>query len=260
MTDRRPEWMRALRRLVRNSAPVDPAVPVSTFGTVRGLNPLRVALDTDPATTLNYEPPCLEYPTAIGQRFWAQTYGRQVVIIGISKAAPDLPVGSAGIWSGPVGKEPQLPWMLMEGQLLPRSEYPELSALYGSTFPGSNATHVALPNATGRTVVHREAGSSQFGTIGQHFGSKDETLTVVQMPSHTHTQDPHAHPVRYRQSSAGAGSSLHFLRRNAASDDYDGTDSDAAMSVTATNKNTGGGQSHNNIQPSLTLRYMVKVR
>lgn len=151
MTDRRPEWMRALRRLVRNSAPANPAAPAPTFGTVRGLNPLRVALDTDPATTLNYEPPCLDYPTFVGQRVWVQTYGRQVVVVGVSKSAPDLPVGSGGIWTAPV--DPPMPWMLAEGQLLLRAEYPELSALYGNTFTGSTATHVALPDARSHNTV-----------------------------------------------------------------------------------------------------------
>ena len=248
MVDSRPQWLAALRKLAASAVPEDvrdnpPVVP--TFGTVRSLDPLRIALDSDPATTLPYAPACLDFPTFVGQRVWVQTYGRQVVVVGVSKASPDLPVGTGALWSGPVGKDPQMPWMLMEGQLLHRSEYPELSALYGSTFPGSTATYVALPDARGRTAVHRESGDSQFGTIGQHFGEKDETLTVDQMPSHTH--DLRADSGSPSGTYAGAKMTWDLAYPDSAVEHY------AVMS-------SGGGQPHNNIQPSLTLRYMVKVR
>ena len=251
MVDSRPQWLAALRKLAASAVPEDvrdnpPVVP--TFGTVRSLDPLRIALDSDPATTLPYAPACLDFPTFVGQRVWVQTYGRQVVVVGVSKASPDLPVGTGALWAGPVGKDPQMPWMLMEGQLLPRADYPELSALYGSTFPGSTTTYVALPDARGRTAVHREAGAPQFGTIGQHFGAKEHTLTTDQIPSHTHGPGTGATNFWGGDPSSG-GSEGTWTPTNATK--VAGVDRTGA---------TGGGQPHNNIQPSLTLRYMVKVR
>lgn len=118
MTDRRPEWMRALRRLARNSAPANPAA-VPTFGTVRSLNPLRVALDTDPSTTLNYEPPCLDYPTFVGQRVWVQTYGRQVVVVGVLKSAPAwIPLYLVGGWHPYPESEWQSPQYRKDGSVV----------------------------------------------------------------------------------------------------------------------------------------------
>lgn len=91
MVDSRPQWLAALRKLAASAVPEDvrdnpPVVP--TFGTVRSLDPLRIALDSDPATTIPYAPACLEYPTAVGQRIMAQSWGRQVVVLGILKSAP----------------------------------------------------------------------------------------------------------------------------------------------------------------------------
>ena len=90
MTDIRPQWMKALQRLIGNTPSIprgDSSHPM--FGTVKQLNPLRITLDNDPVTWLNYAPPVVNtYPTAIGQRVWADTYGRQVVIVGCVVAPP----------------------------------------------------------------------------------------------------------------------------------------------------------------------------
>lgn len=239
MVDSRPQWLAALRKLAASAVPEDvrdnpPVVP--TFGTVRSLDPLRIALDSDPATTIPYAPACLDFPTFVGQRVWVQTYGRQVVVVGVSKAAPDLPVGTGGLWSGPVGKEPPSPWMLAEGQLLRRTDYPELSALYGSTFSGSNATYVALPDARGRTAVHLESGSPSFGTIGATPGEEDHQLVMTELP---------LYDLWLSSSSFGPGL---------------GSAINPGSVYGVHTLNSGGNQPHNNVQPSLTLRYMIKVR
>lgn len=248
MADSRPQWLAALRKLAASAVPEDvkdnpPVVP--TFGTVRSLDPLRIALDSDPSTVLPYAPACLDFPTFVGQRVWVQTYGRQVVVVGVSKAAPDIPVGTGSLWTGPVGKEPPPPWMLAEGQLLRRTEYPELSALYGSTFTGSNATYVALPDARGRTVAGRKSGSSLWGVVGGTPGAETHTLTVDEMPTHTHD-------IR-----VDTGTSSGWLA--AARFSWGQPYPDSAVDPYAV-RPSGGGQPHNNVQPSLTLRYMVKVR
>ncbi len=93
------------------------------------------------------------------------------------------------------------------------------------------------------------------GTVG---GEASHTLTVNEMPSHTHTQNPHCHSVRAKGFNGTSNTNGYYmLRRNESGDGYDTVDSDAAMNATATNQNTGGSASHNNMPPYLVV-YMWK--
>lgn len=249
MTDLRPAWMRSLRKLIASTpSPPDPDRVQPTFGTVRSLNPLRIALDSDPAYTLPYSPPALDYPTFVGQRVWVQTYGRRVVIVGVSKSAPDLPVGTVSVWAGMESVAPPMPWMVMEKQALLRSEYPELFGIIGTTFGAPDSSRFYLPETRGKVIAGRHnAGETQFDTIGKIFGSLSETLTVGQMPAHTHKSVRHA----YIANQGWDGATRTALP---AMDNFGvnpGIDS---------GQSAGGGQPHNNVQPTLTLRWMLKVR
>ena len=116
-------WIDSVRRISANTPPaaavMDPKQVVSTFGTVRSVVPLRIALDNDPGTELPYAPPVVgTYPTQVGQRVYVQTWDRQVVIVGVltAPAATDTgwqPHGGtipAGVhWVGP------LEWRILRG-------------------------------------------------------------------------------------------------------------------------------------------------
>ena len=110
----------------------------------------------------------------------------------------------------------------------------------------------------GRALVGVDTSQTEFSTVEKTGGAKTHTLTVAQMPAHTHTQNAHAHSVRHKSFSGLTASSGGWavLRRNQSGDGYDGT-STAAIAATATNNNTGGGGAHNNLQPYITV-YMWK--
>ena len=112
----------------------------------------------------------------------------------------------------------------------------------------------------GKVPVGVNTAETEFATVEKTGGAKTHTLTVAQMPSHTHTQNSHNHTqnshnhtqnahthtqnahdhdVRYKGFSISSSSSGYMvLRRNESADSYDGTDGNAAMSTTATNQNT----------------------
>lgn len=101
------------------------------------------------------------------------------------------------------------------------------------------------------------AGTCNFPT-GEMSGEPYHTLTVNEMPSHTHTQNPHCHSVRAKGFNGTSNTNGYYmLRRNESGDGYDTVDSDAAMNATATNQNTGGSASHNNMPPYFVV-YMWK--
>src|SRR5881409_2824711 len=73
-------------------------------------------------------------------------------------------------------------WMFCEGQLLPISEYETLFNLIGTTYGGDGQSTFALPDLRGRIPLHWGNGF----TLAETGGTEAITLTVNQMPSHTH--------------------------------------------------------------------------
>src|SRR3954468_4941657 len=73
-------------------------------------------------------------------------------------------------------------WMFCEGQLLPISENETLFNLIGTTYGGDGQSTFALPDLRGRLPMHFGNGFTQAET----GGAETITLTVAQIPSHSH--------------------------------------------------------------------------
>ena len=80
------------------------------------------------------------------------------------------------------GNFPPVGWMFCEGQLLPISENETLFNLIGTTYGGDGQSTFALPDLRGRVPVHVGNGFQ----LAQAAGVEDVTLTVAQLPAHTH--------------------------------------------------------------------------
>ena len=78
-------------------------------------------------------------------------------------------------------------WAPANGQLLPISQYTALFSLYGTNFGGNGQTNFALPDLRARAPV---SFGSPPGLPPQAFatpyGTASVTLTVAQLPAHTH--------------------------------------------------------------------------
>ena len=92
----------------------------------------------------------------------------------------------------------------------------------------------------GRMMVGYSTTDSDFGTVEETGGSKTHTLTVDEIPSHTHKLDP----TKYTDT-AGGGSNPSLYG--------DGDNVGTEWSTTA----TGGGSAHNNLPPYI-VTYMWK--
>lgn len=94
-------------------------------------------------------------------------------------------------------------------------------------------------------------GAGDTYTNGSTGGEANHTLTINEMPSHTHTQNQHRHTLGsdWSSGSGSAGAYTHSSNRKTTNKYSDYT--------TATNNNTGGGQAHNNMPPYLVV-YMWK--
>src|SRR5881396_1413272 len=73
-------------------------------------------------------------------------------------------------------------WMFCEGQLLPIAENETLFQLIGTTYGGDGESTFALPDLRGRVPIHQ---GNNF-TLAQTGGVEQVTLTVNQLPVHTH--------------------------------------------------------------------------
>jgi microcystin-dependent protein len=78
-------------------------------------------------------------------------------------------------------------WAFCDGQLLSISQNTALFALLGTTYGGNGITNFALPDLRSRTAVHMGTGSGLSPyVIGQFGGEESVTLTIGQMPGHSH--------------------------------------------------------------------------
>ena len=82
-------------------------------------------------------------------------------------------------------------------------------------------------------------------------GEAAHQLSVNEMPSHTHVQNSHNHPVGYRNISDQSGSTNR--RHGPYGQSTDNTGNINAGGTTATNQNTGGSETHNNMPPFLSV-------
>ncbi|MBA2691309.1 MAG: phage tail protein [Rubrobacter sp.] len=139
-------------------------------------------------------------------------------------------------------------WALCNGQLLPINQNQALFSLLGTTFGGDGRVNFALPDLRSRTPVHTGSGH----TLGERGGEQAHTLSIAELPTHTHTMNATANNGS-QASPSGA------LLANAGSGVYAGPQQLVAMNAGAAT-NTGGSQAHLNMQPFLTLSFCIALQ
>ena len=71
-----------------------------------------------------------------------------------------------------------------DGRLLPIAENAALFSILGSSYGGNGETNFAIPDVSGRVMIHPSGSAFPFATVG---GSSSEILTSEEMASHSHT-------------------------------------------------------------------------
>jgi microcystin-dependent protein len=138
-------------------------------------------------------------------------------------------------------------WMLCEGQLLSIAENEALFVLIGTTYGGDGQSTFALPDLRGRLPMHQ----SLAYPLGGQGGIERVTLTVNQLPAHTHA-------VLAGSTEADRRSPKGALPARPAEPAYAASGTAVSMAGVTLNP-SGGGQPHNNLQPYLCVNFIISL-
>lgn len=145
-------------------------------------------------------------------------------------------------------------WAFCSGQLLAISENEALFQLIGTTYGGDGQSTFAVPDLRGRIPIHQgtNPSSGSAHTLGEHAGSEEVTLTVQQIPAHTHGAKGYSNWGNTNKpgNAVWAKSTLNQFS--------DQVSSKAAMKIGAVS-DAGGSQPHNNMMPYLAVSFIISL-
>lgn len=152
-------------------------------------------------------------------------------------------------------------WADCAGQLLPIQQNTALFSLLGTFYGGNGVTTFALPDLQGRLPMNygTMAGGSTYA-IGETAGTETVTLTQAEVPPHTHSLNA---TTSVGSTNLPAGAVMAQLAKGTLQGKdrgniYNPAAPNAPLTAASVTLN-GGQQPHNNIQPSLVLRYCIAV-
>lgn len=159
-------------------------------------------------------------------------------------------------------------WALCNGQLMAIQQNNALFSVLGTTYGGDGRTTFALPELRGRVPVHAGSGPGLTPRpLGQKAGTETNTLSVAQLPSHSHTaqlkgkvripaSDDSANadfPTNNYMATTSSGSKAY--RSSPGTGIYMADPDISGLSVTV--DAVGGGQAVNNMPPFQTVNYII---
>lgn len=143
-------------------------------------------------------------------------------------------------------------WTFCGGQLLPINQNQGLFSLLGTTFGGDGRVNFGLPNLQGRVPIHVGSGH----TLGERGGEQAHTLSISEMPTHTHVLNASSSPAN---ASPPSPQNATILADSAPGQAYNSATALVAMHPTSVT-NVGGSQAHLNMQPFLVLSFCIALQ
>jgi microcystin-dependent protein len=142
-------------------------------------------------------------------------------------------------------------WMFCEGQLLPISENETLFQLIGTTYGGDGESTFALPDLRGRIPIHQGNGF----ILAETGGAEEITLTVSQIPAHSHPWLASANPATQSNPTGvltASNTPQNIYRTLVPPPPQANMAANAVGSV-------GGSQPHTNFQPYLCVNFIISL-
>ncbi|WP_322907881.1 phage tail protein [Paenibacillus campi] len=167
-------------------------------------------------------------------------------------------VGEIRMFAGFAGQRTPAGWKFCDGATLQIKDYELLYALIGTSYGGDGRTTFNLPDLRGRVPIH--TGIQPVENINYPLASAGGTETVTllgtQLPLHTHSVNV----------VSGAGKATIDSPANAfpatgtieSYDAYNASAQNKAMNTGSVSA-VGGNLPHDNMQPFLTIGFMIAV-
>jgi microcystin-dependent protein len=140
-------------------------------------------------------------------------------------------------------------WALCNGQLLPIAQNQALFSLLGTNYGGNGINNFALPDLRGRVPRHLPA------TPGQQGGAETHTLALGELPLHQHALIASSDLAN----ASVPGLAVPAAKPRGGRDIYAGPATPVGPLSPAAVGASGGGQAHANMQPYLTLSFVIAL-
>lgn len=138
-------------------------------------------------------------------------------------------------------------WMFCDGSLLPISENETLFQLIGTTYGGDGQSTFAVPDLRGRIPIHQGSGF----ILAETGGAEEITLTVSQIPAHSHPMLAVA--ATPNSNNPGGG-----LTAQPTASIYNNSAVAVNLAPQAIGS-IGGSQPHQNMQPYLCVSFIISL-
>lgn len=138
-------------------------------------------------------------------------------------------------------------WALCNGQLLSIDKNEALFALLGTMYGGNGQTTFALPDLQGRIPIHPSSTYQRCST----GGTETVTLTLEQLPTHTHTANAN------NADGAGDTPENSVWSANLITSFSDGSNSTPIKMNEQLLSSVGGNLPHENMMPTTTVSFII---
>jgi len=164
-----------------------------------------------------------------------------------TKKYVDSKIAELAISLVPVGSIAVIPkhttpsgWLVCNGSTFDTDQFPELFAYLGTD---------TLPNLQGRAVFGWKNGDNDFNSIGAEAGVKEVSLSLSEMPQHSHRfrfRNAYGNTVIYTDASPSASNRL-----------VTGGSGGNEATVGPIIENSGAGEAHSNLPPYRVCHWVI---
>ena len=142
-------------------------------------------------------------------------------------------------------------WAFCDGSLLAISQFDTLFNLIGTTYGGDGQSTFALPDLRGRVPLHQGNTSQGTFVFGQRAGEESHTLTLSEIPVHSH-------PAQVTSGPGTTQSPPGEVWAQWSSPQFSDQAPNAPMNAGAVST-VGGGQPHENMVPFLAVTFIISL-